>query len=96
MSIFILILIVACYACKRSEIIHAERKREQQTFETIEEEDDDDDVAAGDSVSAANYNYSYGSLISLVDEARQHHGRGNRDGLDMFLVRRLVLQVLAF
>ena len=56
----------------RSEIIHAERKREQQTFETIEEEDDDDD---DDAPRRPSYSHSYGSEISLVSEERENHGR---------------------
>ena len=64
----------------RSEIIHAERKREQQTFETIEEEEDDDD---GNDVARApprrpSYSHSYGSEISLVTEERENHGRKNK------------------
>ena len=55
----------------RSEIIHAERKREQQTFETIEEEEDDDN----DAPRRPSYSHSYGSEISLVSEERENHGR---------------------
>ena len=75
--LFSLILLLIVF---RSEIIHAERKREQQTFETIEEEDDDFEDAANGR-RRHSYSYSYGSEISLVDEAPQNHGRSNREGL---------------
>ena len=60
----------------RSEIIHAERKREQQTFETIEEEDDYDENDAPP--RRPSRSYSYGSEISLVTEERENHRRKDK------------------
>ena len=62
----------------RSEIIHAERKREQQTFETIEEEEDDDHDDVARAHRRPSPSYSYGSQVSLVDE-EQGQNRGSRN-----------------